>query len=113
MSDWNFQARAHACQGCGRPFTDRQAYHTLLFEERHGYARLDVCGDCWSAQHGHGATDRKGQGILERKVSPQDLAATVFAHLGIDPESHWINGQGRPIPIVVEGGRPIGELWGS
>ena len=64
-------------------------------------------------KHGQviGATDRKGYGILERKVTPQDLAATVFTHLGIDPEAHWVNPQGRPIPIVNEGGRPISELF--
>jgi hypothetical protein len=63
-------------------------------------------------RHGQviGATDRKGFGILERKVTPQDLAATVFTHLGIDPTAHWVNGQGRPIPIVTDGGRPIAEL---
>jgi hypothetical protein len=63
-------------------------------------------------RHGQviGQTDRKGYGILERKVTPQDLAATVFTHLGIDCDSHWVNPQGRPIPIVTEGGRPIAEL---
>src|SRR6478609_3785192 len=37
-------------------------------------------------RHGQviGATDRKGDGILRRRVTPQDLAATVFTHLGID-----------------------------
>jgi len=64
-------------------------------------------------RHGQviGATDRKGYAILQRKVTPQDLAATVFTHLGIDPDAHWVNGQGRPIPIVTEGGRPIAELF--
>jgi hypothetical protein len=63
-------------------------------------------------RHGQviGATDRKGYDILERKVTPQDLAATVFTHLAIDTGAHWVNGQGRPIPIVAEGGRPIVEL---
>ena len=63
-------------------------------------------------RHGQviGATDRKGYGILERKVTPQDLAATVFRHLGIDTGSHWVSASGRPTPIVVEGGQPIAEL---
>jgi hypothetical protein len=63
-------------------------------------------------RHGQviGATDRKGYGILERKVTPQDLAATVFTHLAIDPSAQWIDNQGRPIPIVAEGGQPIAEL---
>ena len=47
---------------------------------------------------------------LEEKLTPQDLAATVFTHLGIDTGAHWVNGQGRPIPIVAENGRPIAEL---
>jgi hypothetical protein len=64
-------------------------------------------------RHGQtiGATDRKGDGILERKVTPQDLAATVFTHLGIDSAAHWTSPQGRPTPIVAEGGRPIAELF--
>ena len=63
-------------------------------------------------RHGQviGATDRKGHGVLERLVTPQDLAATVFSHLGIDTAAQWVNGQGRPLPIVVENGRPIAEL---
>ena len=58
-----------------------------------------------------GATDRKGYAIAERPVRPADLAATTFRHLGIDTSSHWTNMQGRPIPIVTEGGQPIDELF--
>ena len=43
-------------------------------------------------------------------VRPQDLAATTFKHLEIDLNNHWVNSQGRPIPIVQEGGRPIEGL---
>ncbi len=60
MNDWHIQARARTCQGCGKAFPDREAYHTLLFEQRSGFERLDVCGACWETQHRHGATDRKG-----------------------------------------------------
>ncbi|MEJ7593829.1 MAG: DUF1501 domain-containing protein [Planctomycetaceae bacterium] len=56
-----------------------------------------------------GATDRRGGSIHERPLSPGDLAATVFSHLGIDPGSHWINPSGRPVPLV-ETGHPIAEL---
>lgn len=57
-----------------------------------------------------GATDSKGYAIQERPVRPDDLAATTFKHLGIDLGTHWVNPQGRPIPIVTEGGQPISEL---
>lgn len=57
-----------------------------------------------------GSTDAKGYDVKERRVGPSDLAATLFRHLGIDPTAHWLDPQGRPIPIVAEGGRPIPEL---
>lgn len=63
-------------------------------------------------RHGQtiGSTDARGYGILDRPVTPQDLAATVFRWMGIDLNAHWTNRQGRPVPIVVEGGRPVQEL---
>jgi hypothetical protein len=57
-----------------------------------------------------GSTDRKGYDIKDRRIGPSDLAATLFRHLGIDLETHWLDAQGRPIPIVTDGGRPIPEL---
>jgi len=57
-----------------------------------------------------GSTDDKGYGIRDGRVTPADLAATTFRHLGIDLDAHWVNPQGRPIPIVTDGGRPIPGL---
>jgi hypothetical protein len=75
MNDWNIQSRAHDCQTCGKAFADQQPYHTLLFDRRHAFERLDICLDCWQAQHGEGASDRKGfvshwQGIYEAPPPP-------------------------------------------
>ena len=63
-------------------------------------------------KHGQviGSTDSRGYDIKDRPVRPQDLAATVFKYSGIDLATHWVNPQGRPIPIVTEGGQPIVEL---
>ena len=60
MADWNIQSRAHACQGCGRGFTKGESLHTLLFDERGAYERLDVCESCWQAQHAQGSNYRRG-----------------------------------------------------
>jgi len=57
-----------------------------------------------------GATDYKGYAIAERAVRPADLAATTMRHLGIDLNAHWTNPQGRPTPIITQGGQPIPEL---
>ena len=64
-------------------------------------------------RHGQviGSTDARGYDIASRRVGPADLAATVFTHLGIDLSTHWVNPQGRPIPIVTQGGQPIAELF--
>lgn len=56
-----------------------------------------------------GSTDHKGGEIKSRKVTPSDLAATVFRHLDIPLDAQWVNPQGRPVPIV-DRGTPIPEL---
>ncbi|MBX3400360.1 MAG: DUF1501 domain-containing protein [Gemmataceae bacterium] len=63
-------------------------------------------------RHGQviGSTDSRGGTIKSRKVTPSDLAATVFHHLDIPLDANWIDPTGRPIPIVAEGGQPIREL---
>jgi hypothetical protein len=48
--------------------------------------------------------------VKEARVTPADLGATVFRHLGIDLAAQWTDLQGRPQSIVSEGGRPIPEL---
>ncbi len=57
-----------------------------------------------------GSTDRWGGEIKDGRVTPADLAATVYQHLQIDLDSQWTDFQGRPHPMVADGGRPIREL---
>lgn len=57
-----------------------------------------------------GATDRRGEQVIQRRVGPQDFLATIYQHLGIDYKHMTIpDPTGRPIPIV-EGGEAIVEL---
>jgi uncharacterized protein (DUF1501 family) len=57
-----------------------------------------------------GSSDAKGGEVKDARVTPADLGATVFRHLGIDLDASWTDTQGRPQPIVTGGGRPIPEL---
>ncbi len=57
-----------------------------------------------------GSTDARGSDVKEGRVTPSDLAATVYRHLGIDLDTQWTDLQGRPQAIVTEGGRPIPGL---
>ena len=75
MNEWNIQSRAHHCQACGHRFIDKQVYHTLLFDEKREFTRLDICASCWQSQYSQGANDRKGfvsywQGIYEAPPPP-------------------------------------------
>jgi uncharacterized protein (DUF1501 family) len=57
-----------------------------------------------------GATDRRGEDVVSRRMSPQDFLATVYRHLGIDFDNVALrNFSGRPVPIVTNG-RPVLEL---
>jgi uncharacterized protein (DUF1501 family) len=57
-----------------------------------------------------GSTDAKGYDVKDARVTPSDLGATVYRHLGIDLGAQWTDLQGRPQSIVTEGGQPIAEL---
>lgn len=56
-----------------------------------------------------GKTDDKGSEPKDRPVSPRDLAATLFAKLGVDGEKLYETPQGRPTPIA-DHGTPVKEL---
>jgi uncharacterized protein (DUF1501 family) len=54
-----------------------------------------------------GSTDARGGEVKEAPVTPADLGATVYGHLGIDLGAQWTDAQGRPHSIVTGCGRPI------
>ena len=56
-----------------------------------------------------GATNARGEYPTERPMSPNDLWATVYRHLGIDFNESFPDLQGRPNPILPFG-KPIEEL---
>lgn len=56
-----------------------------------------------------GASDSKGAFPLENPKPPQDVLATMYRHLGIDVDRHYLNPSGRPIPVLARG-TPISEL---
>jgi len=62
-------------------------------------------------RHGQviGATERDGGQIKERRVTPGDLAATIYHHMGVPLETTYLDTTGRPLNAVIDG-RVIGEL---
>lgn len=58
----------------------------------------------------YGKSDKDAAYPIEKPVTPEDLAATIYHALGIDHELRVPNAENRPTP-VVEGGEPITSLW--
>jgi hypothetical protein len=56
-----------------------------------------------------GSTTEKGEVPKDRPLVPDDLWATMYRHLGIDPTIAFPDFSGRPMPIL-ENGSPIAEL---
>ncbi len=56
-----------------------------------------------------GASDAKGEGPLDRVISPDDVAATFYHKLGIDHTKEYHTPTGRPV-MIVRHGKPIPEL---
>jgi hypothetical protein len=50
-----------------------------------------------------GETDAKGEGPLHEGHSPDDVAATFYHALGIDPAKEYLTNTGRPVMIVRDG----------
>lgn len=58
-----------------------------------------------------GKSSPRGETVLDRPVSPTDVAATIYRHLGIDARAVTIRDQlGRPA-FLLDDGEPIRELF--
>jgi hypothetical protein len=56
-----------------------------------------------------GATDRQGAAVVDGRLSPADLAATIFHALGVDPGAEVRSPLGRPVRVCE--GAPALALW--
>lgn len=57
----------------------------------------------------YGASDAAAAYPASDPVGPEDIAATIFEALGIDPQTEIVDPQARPWPIAL--GRPIQALY--
>ena len=72
---------------------------------------MSMCLAGGGFNHGQviGASSRDGGEIAERPVTPGDIAATIYQHLGVPLDATYVDHQGRPI-YIVDNGAPIREL---
>jgi hypothetical protein len=57
----------------------------------------------------YGDSDQIGAHVKDRPVTPADIAATIFAAIGIDPAAHYVDSLGRPFALAE--GKPIVGLF--
>ena len=57
-----------------------------------------------------GESDANGAFPKANAQTPQDVLATMYQFLGVDVQQQYLNGSGRPIPVLPSG-RPIEELF--
>lgn len=57
----------------------------------------------------YGSSDSIGGHVASNPVGPWDLAATVFASLGVNPHQEYHDALGRPFPVST--GRPVRGLF--
>lgn len=72
---------------------------------------MSMCLAGGGFRHGQviGASSRDGGEIAERPVTPGDIAATIYHHMGVPLDATYADHQGRPI-FIVDQGAPIQEL---
>lgn len=72
---------------------------------------MSMCLAGGGFRHGQviGASDKDGGQIDERPVTPGDLAATIYHHMGVPLDTTYTDHQGRP-NFIVDQGAPIREL---
>jgi hypothetical protein len=75
---------------------------------------FSVLMGCGSMRMGQviGRSSERGEHVVDRPVTPQDVAATIYHHLGIDARATVFEDRaGRPT-YLIENGAPIRELMG-
>jgi hypothetical protein len=58
-----------------------------------------------------GSSDKEGGQIMDRPVTPGDLAATIYRHFGVPLDSTYADPQNRTLNLLPDGGDPIRELF--
>lgn len=91
--------------------TPRLAQHSGLIGRDHwpGAMSALVSGGGLNMGQVVGETNSRGEFPKSRPLTPRDLLATIYAHLGIDYAQSLVDLNGRPVPILADGA-PIAEL---
>ena len=73
------------------------------------------CSACWQAVASEGGqvvgeSDAKGELPKDSPITPDDIAASFYATLGISHKREYKTPSGRPV-MIVRNGKPIRQLF--
>jgi uncharacterized protein (DUF1501 family) len=73
---------------------------------------LSMCLAGGGLRHGQviGSTEKDGGQIAIRPVTPADLAATIYRHMGVPLDTEYTDTTGRP-HFIAYNGSPVSELF--
>jgi hypothetical protein len=73
---------------------------------------LSLCLAGGGLKHGRviGSTEKDGGQVATRPVTPGDLAATIYTHMGVSPDTEYLDTTGQPRPIAYHG-KAVEELF--
>ncbi|MSR55753.1 MAG: DUF1501 domain-containing protein [Gemmataceae bacterium] len=77
-----------------------QAYRAVA---RYEPSEVNVSGGGLRMGEVIGATNSRAEYPTTQAYSPNDLLATIYRHLGIDPSHHFHDTLGKPVPILASG----------
>lgn len=74
---------------------------------------MSMCLAGGGLNHGQiiGSSDPQGGQIKDRPITPADLAATIYRHIGVPLDATYLDTAGRPNYIVDGNGEPISDLF--
>ncbi len=49
--DWEIKSRSHACSRTGTPFVEGEFFYTLLYRDKDGFRREDLCLAAWESRN--------------------------------------------------------------
>jgi uncharacterized protein (DUF1501 family) len=69
-----------------------------------------LCGGGVQGGRVIGSSDAHGAFPRDNPKTPQDMLATIYAHLGVDTKHQYLTPAGRPVSVLPNG-EPIAELF--
>ncbi len=97
QTPWNIQRRASHCSVTGAPFADGEIFHTLLFQEKEGLRREDLCEEAWRQRLPEIIPFCYWQSKFEKpadapsEAMPREGVESLLRRLVNDDETHTLN----------------------